>query len=142
MIILPARRSRVKAKQIAHERSECRQANYGGLIKCQNPNKPPYNIFYFISGGIKRIFYWIKISLFTMQLHSVSFSEVMRCFLGSPSSFLFPFPPLTLDQVLSRWPNGWRITYFHHLRLICKNTFLSITIQFCKYLRKSPSYPV
>ena len=68
MIILPARRSRAKAKYIAHERSECRQGIFGGVIKCQAHNKPPYNFFYSISGAIKRIFHTIKISLFTMHI--------------------------------------------------------------------------
>ena len=55
MIILPAMRSREKAKLIAHERSECRQAIFRGLMKCRAHNKPPYKNLYFISGVIKRV---------------------------------------------------------------------------------------
>ena len=75
MIILPARRSQVKAKQIAHELSECRQPISKGLIKCRANDKPPYKILYFISVVIKRIFHTVKISLCTMYIIKTSFVE-------------------------------------------------------------------
>ena len=50
MIVLPARRSRVMAKYIAHERRECRQCVFGDLIKCRAHYKPPYIFLNFISG--------------------------------------------------------------------------------------------
>ena len=71
MIILPTRRSRVKAKQIAHERRECRQAVFWGLIKCQVHNETPYKNLYSISGVKKRIWCVIKISFFTMYIIKV-----------------------------------------------------------------------
>ena len=78
MIILPARRSRVKAKLIAHERSECRQAIFWGLIKCQAQTKPPYKNLYFVSGVIKRIFHTIKISLFTIYIINNLFRGLIK----------------------------------------------------------------
>ena len=78
MIILPVRRSRAKAKYIAHERSECKHGIFGGLIKCQAHNKPPYRNLYFISGVIKRTFRTMKISLFTMYTKGTTTTHLFK----------------------------------------------------------------
>ena len=56
----------------AHERSECKQPIFLGLIKCIDHNKLPYKDLYSISGVKKRIFHRMKITLFTMNVYDKS----------------------------------------------------------------------